>query len=170
MIACMHGAVLGAGLEMVCACDVRLCCEDCVFQLAEVHLGLASDVGGLQRLPKIVGNQSLVRELALSGREMSAPEALQHGLVSRSFRDREEMMREALVLAVAIAGKSPVAVAGIKELLNFARDHSVQDSLDYAITWNMSMLQGTDLMTATAAMVQKSVPEYENLPSKQSKL
>ena len=111
-----------------------------------------------------------MRELALSGREMGAQEALQQGLVSRLFASREQMMAEALSLAQGIASKSPVAILGIKELLNFAREHSVQDSLDYALTWNMSMLQGTDLQQATVAMVQKSRPEFENLPAKQSKL
>lgn len=171
VIACMHGAVLGAGLELVSACDIRFCTEDAAFQLAEVNIGLASDVGGLQRLPKIIGNQSLIRELALSGRKMLAKEAFQHGLVSRSFDTKETMLAEALSLAKAIASKSPIATLGIKEFLNYTRDHSVPESLEYAITWNMSMLQGADLATATASMVQKSVPEYENLPAtKQSKL
>ena len=115
--------------------------------------------------------RSLIRELALSGRKMLAKEAFQHGLVSRSFDTKETMMAEALSLAKAIASKSPIATLGIKEFLNYTRDHSVPESLEYAITWNMSMLQGADLATATASMVQKSVPEYENLPAtKQSKL
>ena len=115
--------------------------------------------------------RSLIRELALSGRKMLAKEAFQHGLVSRSFDTKETMMAEALSLAKAIASKSPIATLGIKEFLNYTRDHSVPESLEYAITWNMSMLQGVDLATATASMMQKSVPEYENLPAtKQSKL
>lgn len=74
-------------------------------------------------------------------------------------------MAEALSLAKTIASKSPVATLGIKEFLNYSRDHSVSDSLEYAITWNMGMLQGADLAMATASMVQKSVPEFDNLPS-----
>lgn len=118
--------------------------------------------------------RSLVRELAFSGRKMLGNEAFQHGLVSRTFASKEAMMEEALSLATTIASKSPVATLGIKEFLNYTRDHSVSDSLEYAITWNMGMLQGADLATATVSMVQKSVPEYNNLPSasaaKQSKL
>ena len=109
--------------------------------------------------------RSLVRELALSGRKMLANEAFQHGLVSRSFTAKEAMMAEALSLAKTIASKSPVATLGIKEFLNYSRDHSVSDSLEYAITWNMGMLQGADLAMATASMVQKSVPEFDSLPS-----
>ncbi|CAK9034703.1 unnamed protein product [Durusdinium trenchii] len=171
VIACLHGAVLGAGLELVAACDIRFCTSDASFKLAEVDIGLASDVGGLQRLPKIIGNQSLVRELALSGRQMLGSEAFQHGLVSRIFDTKEAMMSEGLALCQSIASKSPIATLGIKEFLNYTRDNSVKDSLEYAITWNMSMLQGSDLAIATASMVQKSLPEYENLPgAKQSKL
>ena len=80
-------------------------------------------------------------------------------------------MSQALLVAKEIAAKSPIATLGIKEFLNYTRDHSVANSLEYAITWNMSMLQGGDLATATASMVQKSTPQYENLPGmKQSKL
>ena len=91
---------------------------------------------------------------------MLANEAFQHGLVSRSFTAKEAMMAEALSLAKTIASKSPVATLGIKEFLNY-----VSDSLEYAITWNMGMLQGADPAMATASMVQKSVPEFDSLPS-----
>ncbi|OLP93815.1 Delta(3,5)-Delta(2,4)-dienoyl-CoA isomerase, mitochondrial [Symbiodinium microadriaticum] len=164
VIGCMHGAVVGAGLEMITACDVRFCTEDAYFQAAEVDVGLAADVGGLQRLPKIIGNQSLVRELALSGRRMAAAEALQHGLVSRVCATKEAMLAEGLELAKTIAAKSPVATLGVKQFLNYARDHSVEESLDYAITWNMSMLQGSDMAVAAASMLQKSSPGFGNLP------
>eukprot|EP00439_Symbiodinium_sp_Y106_P024927 s1828_g3.t1 len=157
VIGCVHGAVVGAGLEnprMITACDVRFCTEDAYFQAAEVDVGLAADVGGLQRLPKIIGNQILVRELALSGRRMAAPEALQHGLVSHICATKETMLAQGLELAKTIAAKSPVATLGVKQFLNYARDHSVEDSLDYAITWNMSMLQGSDMALAAASMLQ----------------
>ncbi|CAE7231608.1 Ech1 [Symbiodinium natans] len=176
---------------MITACDIRFCTEDrsqgrltgtwplrnqmftwpdAYFQAAEVDVGLAADVGGLQRFPKIIGNQSLVRELALSGRKMAATEAYQQGLVSRVCASKEAMMAEALDLAKAIAAKSPVATLGVKQFLNYARDHSVEESLEYAITWNMSMLQGADMALAAASMLQKSSPSFGNLPPARSKL
>jgi len=165
VIACVHNACIGAGIEMIAACDIRFCTEDAYYVMAEVNIGMAADVGGLQRLPKLIGNQSLVRELALSGRKLGAEEALRHGLVSRIFTGKEEMMSAAVELAKQISGKSPVATLGIKQFLNYARDHSVEESLDYSITWNMAMLQGKDLVKAGASVLMKKTPEFTNLPS-----
>jgi len=171
VIVCAHGGVIGAGLEMMSACDVRLCTRDAYFIMAEVDVGLAADVGGLQRFPKVVGNQSLVRELALSARRMEAEEALRMGFVSRLFDTKDAMLDAALELAEQIAGKSPVATLGVKEFLNYSRDHSVDESLDFAITWNMSMLQGTDMALAAAGKMQRSLPKFNSIPaSTRSKL
>eukprot|EP00658_Telonema_sp_P-2_P070462 TRINITY_DN59969_c0_g1_i1.p1 TRINITY_DN59969_c0_g1~~TRINITY_DN59969_c0_g1_i1.p1 ORF type:complete len:131 (+),score=26.32 TRINITY_DN59969_c0_g1_i1:247-639(+) len=127
---------------------------------------MAADVGGLQRFPKVVGNQSLVRELCLSARKLHADEAYQLGFVSRVCVDKETMMAEALELASQIASKSPVATHGIKRLLNYSRDHTVDDSLEYAIAWNLSMLQGDDMKAAAIALLQKQTPVFPSLPSK----
>mmetsp|Transcript_41455 Transcript_41455/g.82004 ORF Transcript_41455/g.82004 Transcript_41455/m.82004 type:complete len:289 (-) Transcript_41455:11-877(-) len=171
VIACCHGGVIGGGVEMISACDVRFCTHDAFFVLAEVDLGLAADVGGLQRFPKVVGNQSLVRELALSGRRLGAEEALQHGFVSRVLEDKEQLMSAAMEFAKQVAAKSPIATMGIKEFLNYSRDRPVDESLNYAITWNMAMLQSSDCMKATAALLQKKSGEFDNLPATpQSKL
>jgi len=171
VIACCHGGVFGGGVEMISACDVRFCTSDAFFVLAEVDLGMAADVGGLQRFPKVVGNQSLVRELALSGRRLGADEALQHGFVSRVLEDKERLMNAAMELANRVAAKSPIATMGIKEFLNYSRDRPVDESLNHAITWNMAMLQGSDSMKAAAALLQKKKVEFDNLPEiPQSKL
>jgi len=170
VIACMHGAVVGAGLEMISACDVRFCTADAFFVAAEVDAGLAADIGGLQRLPKIVGNQSLVRELVMSGRRLSAQEAAQHGLVSRLLADKAQMMEEGVALASQLAAKSPVVMLGVKELLNFSRDHTVEDSLRFALTWNMAMLQGGDVKLAAAGLMMKQTPKFPDLPDARSKL
>lgn len=107
---------------------------------------MAADVGGLQRFPKLIGNDSLCRELCFSGRKMSSEEARSAGLVSRVLDSKDLMMKEALELANTIAEKSPIATMGAKRFLNYSRDHSVEDSLDYALTWNMTMLQGKFLI------------------------
>lgn len=170
VVACMHGAVVGAGLEMVAACDVRFCTADAFFVAAEVDAGLAADVGGLQRLPKIVGNQSLVRELVMSGRRLSAQEAARHGLVSRLLADKAQMMEEGVALASQLAAKSPVVMLGVKELLNFSRDHTVEDSLRFSLTWNMAMLQGGDVKLAAAGLLMRQTPKFPDLPDARSKL
>mmetsp|Transcript_70359 Transcript_70359/g.228720 ORF Transcript_70359/g.228720 Transcript_70359/m.228720 type:complete len:289 (+) Transcript_70359:56-922(+) len=165
VIACVHGACIGAGVELIAAADIRFCSADAVFGLKEVDVGLAADVGGLQRFPRLVGNQSLVRELVFSGRNLSASEALPFGLVSRICPSREALMQEAVELAKVIASKSPIALLGAKTLLNYSRDHSVDESLEYAITWNQSMLQSREVAGAAMAQLSKKPATFPDLPS-----
>lgn len=156
VIAAIHNACIGAGVDMISACDIRYCTKDAWFQIKEVDIGLAADVGTLQRLPKIIGNDSLVRELAYTVRKMFADEASQIGLVSRVCTDKDAMMAVALDTAAQIASKSPVAVQGTKIHLNYSRDHTVQEGLDSMAQWNMAMLLSEDLMKAAMASMDKS--------------
>lgn len=163
VIACVHGGCFGAALEMICAADIRFCTTNAYFLAPEVDLGMAADIGGLQRFPKIVGNDSLVRELMLSGRKMFAAEAKELGLVSHIAKDREALMKAAINLANKISSKSPVATLGIKTLLNYSRDHTVQDSLDYSLTWNAVMMQTRDVKDAGIAFFKKVKPEFHDI-------
>ncbi|XP_054992734.1 delta(3,5)-Delta(2,4)-dienoyl-CoA isomerase, mitochondrial-like, partial [Sorex araneus] len=149
------GASGSTGVDLITACDIRYCAHDAFFQVKEVDVGLAADVGTLQRLPKIVGNQSLVNELAFTSRKMMADEALGCGLVSRVFPDRETMLDAAFALAAEIASKSPVAVQGTKVNLIYSRDHSVSEGLNYMSSWNMAMLQTDDIMKSVQAAMEK---------------
>ncbi|XP_037122999.1 delta(3,5)-Delta(2,4)-dienoyl-CoA isomerase, mitochondrial isoform X1 [Syngnathus acus] len=158
VVVAVHGACVGGGVDLITACDIRLCTQDAWFQVKEVDIGLAADVGTLQRLPKVIGSRSLVNDLALTARKMYADEALNSGLVSRVFADKEAMMASALEMAGEMAARSPVAVQGTKVNLIYSRDHSVAEGLDYMATWNMSMLQTADVMkSAQASMEKKSV-------------
>ncbi|XP_074786878.1 delta(3,5)-Delta(2,4)-dienoyl-CoA isomerase, mitochondrial [Athene noctua] len=159
VIAAVHGACIGAGVDLISACDIRYCSQDAWFQVKEVDIGLAADVGTLQRLPKIMGNQSLVNELAFTARKMMAPEAQSCGLVSRVFPDKETLLRGALEVAAAIAARSPVAVQGTKVNLVYSRDHPVTEGLRYVATWNMSMLQTDDILKSVQAAMEKKGPE-----------
>ncbi|NXD74568.1 ECH1 protein, partial [Eolophus roseicapillus] len=159
VIVAVHGACIGAGVDLICACDIRYCSQDAWFQVKEVDIGLAADVGTLQRLPKIVGSQSLVNELAFTARRMMAPEAQSCGLVSRVFPDKGSLVQAAITVAETIAARSPVAVQGTKENLLYARDHSVPESLRYMATWNMGMLQSQDVLTAAQAAMDQKGPE-----------
>ncbi|RUP46762.1 ClpP/crotonase-like domain-containing protein [Jimgerdemannia flammicorona] len=116
VIVVVHNGCIGAGVDLITACDIRLATKDAYFSVKEVDVGLAADVGTLQRLPKVMGNQSLVRELCLTGRNLPAAEALQHGLVSRVFEDKDKALAEALKLGGDIVQKSPVAVVGTKHI------------------------------------------------------
>ncbi|XP_011370566.1 delta(3,5)-Delta(2,4)-dienoyl-CoA isomerase, mitochondrial [Pteropus vampyrus] len=155
VIAAIHGGCIGGGVDLITACDIRYCTQDAFFQVKEVIVGLAPDTGTLQRLPRVIGNQSLVNELVFTARKMMADEALGSGLVSRVFPDKEVMLDTALALAAEISTKSPVAVQSTKVNLLYSRDHSVADGLNYMASWNMSMLQTQDIMKFIQAMMEK---------------
>ncbi|XP_049949526.1 delta(3,5)-Delta(2,4)-dienoyl-CoA isomerase, mitochondrial isoform X1 [Schistocerca serialis cubense] len=164
VIAAIHGACIGAGINLVTAADIRYCTKDAWFQVKEVAIGLAADVGVLQRLPKVTGNDSLCRELSYTARKLLSSEAKEFGLLSKVFDDKESMMKEAFSVAASIASHSPVAVQGTKKNLVFSRDHTVQEGLDNIRDWNMVMLQSEDFMNAAAAAATKSgAPEFSKL-------
>ncbi|XP_017488235.1 PREDICTED: delta(3,5)-Delta(2,4)-dienoyl-CoA isomerase, mitochondrial-like [Rhagoletis zephyria] len=164
IVAAVHSGVIGAGVDMISAVDIRYASSDAYFSIREVAIGMAADVGTLQRLPKIVGNDSLVRELAFTGTDMPASEAKEFGLISRVFETPEKTVEGALELARKIASRSPVAVQGTKISLNYSREHTIEDGLQFMQIWNMSMLQSEDLLTATTAVATKQEsPEFADL-------
>lgn len=164
VVCAIHGGCYGAALELVCYADVRFCTRNCVFAAPEVDLGFAADIGGNQLFPKIVGNQSYVRELQLSGRTFGADEALRMGLVSRILPGADELRAASCALAESIAKKSPVATMGVKTMLNYARDHSLEDSLAFSLTWNAAMIQTRDTARAGMAFVTKTEAVFPDAP------
>ena len=135
VICAIHNACIGGGTNMVAFGDIRYCTKDAWFQVKEAQLGLAADVGALQQLPKIIGSSSLVRELCLTARKFFSDEAKESGFVNRVFNDKEEMMEAALDLAERMAQMSPVAVQGTKVNLIYSRDHSVDEGLEYMVSY-----------------------------------
>lgn len=167
VIAAVHGACIGAGIDMITACDLRLAAIDAFFAVEEINIGMAADVGTLQRLPKLI-SPSIAAELCYTGRRFSAAEAKEMGLVSSVAETREALMKEAFALAKSIAGRSPLAITGIKRNLAYSRDHSVADGLDYIATWNGGMLRGQDLMAAIQAKMAKTEAKFADLLPDQS--
>lgn len=127
VIAVLHGISYGIALDITTCCDIRFCSADVRFAVKEVDIGLAADVGTLTRLPKANLPMSWVKEVSFTAREFGAEEALRVGLVSGVFASREETLEKAMGVARTIGQKSPIAVQATKEILNFSRDHSVQD-------------------------------------------
>jgi enoyl-CoA hydratase len=150
VLAAIHGACVGGGIDMTTCCDMRYCSEDAFFSIKEIDIGMTADVGTLQRLPHLIG-QGVVRELAYTGRRLDAAEAYELQLVNRVYADRESMMEDVSNIAREIATKSPLAIRGTKEMLLYSRDHSVTDGLNYIATWNAGMLSQHDLMTSMSA-------------------
>lgn len=137
-------------------------------------MGLAADIGTLARLPKLTGNSSLLHELALTSRNFSSSEAITLGLISREVPgSRAEVVKAALDMAAQIAQHSPIATLGTKRFIANAREHSVQDALEYQTTWNMGALQAPDMAATAYAAMKKKTVKYEPLgpwvqPSKAS--
>lgn len=162
VLAAIHGGCVGGGIDLVTCTDMRYASADAYFTVKEIDIGMVADVGTLQRLPKLVGNQGLVRELAFTGRKVDAQEAQAIGLVNRVFESREALYRGVHEMAELVAAKSPLSVRGIKEMLNYSRDHTVADGLNYIATWNAAMLMSHDLNTAMMASMAKQTPVFKD--------
>lgn len=124
-------------------------------------MGMAADVGTLQRLPRIIGD-GMLRELAYTGRTIGAEEARSIGLVNRTFVDTQSLLEGVMAIAGEIASKSPIAIAGTKEMISYMRDHRIDDGLEYVATWNAAMLQSADLRLAMTAHMSKQKAVFDN--------
>jgi enoyl-CoA hydratase len=161
VLAAVQGYCIGAGIDLIAACDMRYAAADAQFSIREVDMGMAADVGTLQRLPRILGD-GILRELAYTGRTVDSAEALAIGLVTRVWYDPAELLQGVFALARRIADKSPIAIAGTKHMLNYMRDHRIDDGLDYIATWNAAMLQSSDLRVAMAASSSKTPARFDD--------
>jgi enoyl-CoA hydratase len=162
VLAAVHGGAIGGAVDMISAADCRYCTKDAFFTIKETQIGMTADVGTLQRLPHLIP-QGLIRELAYTGRNWSAQEALAQGFVNQVFDDKASMLEAVLSIAKSIAQNSPMAVAGCKEMINYTRDHSVADSLNHMATWQAGMFQMPDVMEAMAAQKEQRHPHYAPL-------
>ena len=159
----IQGGCIGGAVDMISAADCRYCTEDAFFSIEEINLGMTADLGTLQRLPKLI-SIGLVKELAYTGRRMPALEAKTAGLVNNVYADHQSMMAGVMSIAGEIATRSPLAVLGCKEMINYARDHSISDSLDYMAVWQSGMFQPqTDMMETFTAKAEKRRPIFDNL-------
>ncbi len=159
VIAAIHSHCIGGGVDLISACDIRFAAKDSVFSIRETRLGIIADVGSLQRLPYIIGH-GWTSELALSGRDFTAEEAFQMGLITRLCEDRESLYKEAGKLAAQIAGCPPMAVAGVKEMLLYTRENGVHNGLSYVAQKNASALPSKDLFEAVGAFMEKRTPVF----------
>jgi enoyl-CoA hydratase len=162
VIAAVQGGVIGGAIDMISACDFRYASADAFFQIMEINIGMTADVGTLQRLPKIIP-EGVAREYAYTGRRMSAARALEVGLVNQVFDTHEAAVEAALEAGREIASKPPLAIWGTKEMINFTRDHSVADSLNYIATWQSGMFSPEDMAEAFAARAEKRDGKYPDL-------
>ncbi len=159
----IQGGCIGGAVDMISAADCRYCTEDAFFSIEEINLGMTADLGTLQRLPSLI-SIGLVKELAYTGRRMPAKEAKSAGLVNNVYADHQSMMTGVMSIANEIALRSPLAVLGCKEMINYSRDHSISDSLDYMAVWQSGMFQPqTDMMETFTAKAEKRKPNFKDL-------
>ena len=159
VLAAIQGLCIGAGVDIAAACDMRYATSTTRFSVKEVDLAIVADVGSLQRLPAIVG-EGIARELAFTGRIFKGEQALSMGFVNQLFKDEAELDEGVMAVATELAEKSPLTLRGIKETLNYSRDHSVAEGLRYVAMRNSAMLLSQDLEEALAAFMEKRKPEY----------
>ena len=161
VLACIHNGCIGGGLDIAAACDIGFCTEDSYFTIKELDMGMVADLGSLQRLPKIVP-YAFVAEMAYTGRKVSGVEAKSRSLVNETYKDKNEMMKAVWELAGVIASKSPIAVRGTKEMLQYSRDHNVDDALNHMSVWNPAFFLSEDLMEAFSSTVERRKPMFKN--------
>ena len=162
VLAGIQGGCIGGGLDLVTAADMRFASKDAFFCIQEVNIGMAADIGTLQRLPRVIP-EGKVRELAYTGRRMPAGEALEAGLVNKVYESHEEMLSGLKEMAAVIASKSPLAVYGTKAILNFSRDHTVAEGLEYNALWSGAMLPQEDMAEAMMSNIEKREPEFKDM-------
>ena len=160
VICAIHSHCIGAGIDLICACDMRLASKDAIFSVRETKLALIADLGTIQHLPDIVGDP-WARELIFTGRDFTAKEALNIGLITHMYETQEELYEAANNLANEIADNSPLAVMGAKDTMRFTRTNGIQASLEYVAQKNAAQLICEDLMEAATALMEKRKPVFK---------
>jgi enoyl-CoA hydratase len=156
----VHGHCIGGGVDLLSACDIRLASRDAVFSIRETRLGIVADIGTLQRLPTIIGH-GWSRELALTGRNFTAEEALKMGFITHLSEDSGTLLAEAKRVADEIAGLPPLAVQGVKDAMLQSRDNGVYPGLSYVAQKNAALIPNEDMMEAVAAFLEKRKPAFK---------
>lgn len=159
VIAAVHGHCIGAGIDLITACDIRYASEDSTFSVRETRIGMVADVGTLQRLPNII-DPGRVAEIVYTGKDFDAGEAFDMGLITRIVPDAASALDAALETAGQIAANSPLAVQGSKSVLRNTEGKTVAEALDYMALWNSSFIMSNDFIEATMAFMQKREPDF----------
>lgn len=160
VIAAVHGHCIGAGVDLITACDVRLAAADATFSVRETKMAIVADLGTLQRLPTIIP-QGHVAELVYTGKDITAERARRIGLVNDVYPDAEALWEAAQALAGEMAANSPLVVQGAKAVLRAGDGLTVDEALDYVALWNTAFLPSADLAEAVTAFTEKRPPVFK---------
>ncbi|AII11458.1 crotonase/enoyl-CoA hydratase family protein [Rhodococcus opacus] len=159
VVAAVHGWCIGGAVDLIAAADIRYASADAIFSIREIKLGIVADLGSLQRLPPLIG-EGHTRELAMTGDDISAERAQAIGLVNAVLPDHDSVVAHALAAAQRIAANPPLAVQGVKHVLNEARHATLEDGLKYVAAWNSAFLPSSDVNEAITAVFEKRAPRF----------
>lgn len=162
VLTAVQGACMGAGVDMVAACDLIYVSHDAYFSIHETNIGLAADLGSLQRLPRRMPF-GLVRELAYTGRRLLSEEAVDSGFAAASLSDHAAAVSHARDIARTIASKSPLAILGTKRALQLSETTSVRDGLDSIASWNAGLSSIADIAESIASAKSGKPATYKPL-------
>ncbi|MDG1444117.1 MAG: crotonase/enoyl-CoA hydratase family protein [Pseudomonadales bacterium] len=168
VLVAIQGGCIGGGVDFATACDMRYASAEAFFTIYEINIGMTADVGTFPRLVKLIP-EGIVKELAYTGRRMSAQEAKDVGLVNNVYETQADMLAGVMEVAKEIASKAPLAIYGCKRMINYSRDHNTADGLDYISIWNASMLQSEEMVEAISAKAEKRDGDYVSLSKMNSK-
>jgi len=161
VIVAVHGKCIGGGVDLITACDIRMCTNDATFSVKETQIGMVADLGTIPRLIRIVG-KGVYSQMIFTGEDISSSMALSSGLVNAVFPTKEELLTGARALCRKIADNSPLAVQGAKKVLLYAEEHTFADTLDYVAVWNAAFLQSDDIKEYLMSFLQKRKPIFKN--------
>jgi len=160
VIAAIHGACIGAGVDLITATDIRLAAANALFSVRETRLGMIADVGTMQRLPKIIP-AGYAAELIYTGRDVTAAEAERIGLVNHVYADSDALFTAAQDLAGSIAANSPLTIRGIKHVLRAGASRPIEEALDYVALWNAAFLNSDDFVEGLTALMERRTPNFK---------
>jgi enoyl-CoA hydratase/carnithine racemase len=161
VISAIHGVCIGGGVDLVTACDIRLCTKDTKFSVRETKIAIVADLGTLQRITRICG-RGFTREIALTGDDIEASRAYHFGLVNQVYENQEDLMIGARKMANNISSNSPLVVQGTKHILEYSEDHTVEEGTKYTALWNSAFLKSDDLKEAIMSFMSKKKPVFKN--------
>eukprot|EP01113_Clastostelium_recurvatum_P043740 TRINITY_DN7285_c0_g1_i2.p1 TRINITY_DN7285_c0_g1~~TRINITY_DN7285_c0_g1_i2.p1 ORF type:complete len:246 (+),score=50.14 TRINITY_DN7285_c0_g1_i2:156-893(+) len=161
VIAAIHGNCVGGGVDLVTACDIRMCTQDAKFSVKETKLAIVADLGTLQRLPRLIG-RGAAREMCFTGADYPSDWALRHHLVNEVFPDKDALLKAARSLALSIASNSPLVVQGTKVVLNYSDEHNLKDGLEHIALFNSAFLRSDDLQEAVMSFMEKRPPIFKS--------
>ena len=162
VITAIQGGCVGGGIDLICAADIRVASTDAFFIVEEINIGIVADIGTLQRLPTIIP-AGIAREWTMTGDKVLADRAYEVGLINYVEADHDAAIKKAFEIAENLVSKSPLAMWGTKEVINYSRDHTIQDGLNFVSLWNAGMLHPEDVTASAMAKMQKKKPVYKDL-------